>query len=98
MTSSLPPTSTTSTVTTMDNSVEGTYSSTSSSSTMSMTELTTIPDPFDDGSLEITPIISDVEMDEAAGGGGSDGEDLSLNDIDDLSSSGALNRCYGVVR
>ena len=25
-------------------------------------------------------------MDEAGGGGGSDGEDLSLNDIDDLSS------------
>ena len=97
MTSSLPPTSTTSTVTTIENSMEGTYSSTSSSSTMSTTATTTIPDPFDDGSLEITPIISGVEMDEAGGGGSDGGEDLSLNDIDDLSSLGALIGATGLL-
>ena len=97
MTPSLSPTSTTSTATSMDNSMEGTYSSTSSSSTMSTTATTTITDPFDDGSLEITPIISDVEMDEAGGGGSDGGEDLSLDDIDDLSSLGALIGATGLL-
>jgi hypothetical protein len=108
MPSSLSPTSTTSAM----NSMEGTYSSTSSStsssstmstavtSTMSTTATTTtIPDPFDDGSLEITPIISEVEMESTTttAGGGEEEEDLSLNDIDDLSSLGALIGATGLL-